>query len=364
MTKDNEIVRKIIHIDMDAFFASIEQRDFPELRNKPVAVGRAAQRGVVAAASYEARKFGVRSAMSSQKALKLCPHLIFQPPRFDVYKEVSRQIMNIFYEYTDLIEPLSIDEAFLDVTTNKKGHTSAIELAKEIKLDIYNATGLYASAGISINKLLAKIASDMDKPNGLYVIKPSAVLPFIESLPIKKFFGVGAKTAEKMNQLGIYFGKDLQAWSLNGLCRQFGKAGIYFYSICRGIDNRPVNNNRVRKSIGIENTLKEDIHSKEEIIDELKKLSLGLWHRIESNKKTGKTLTLKIKYNNFTTTTHSKTYDSDISSSSEIERKLMLLLSEVKITNPIRLLGLSISNLKQESGNEPTHPKQLTIDFD
>ncbi len=358
------MVRKIIHIDMDAFFASVEQRDFPELKGKPVAVGKSSQRGVIAAASYEARKYGIRSAMSSQKAIKLCPQLIFQPHRFDVYKAISKQIMNLLHEYTDLVEPLSIDEAFLDVTSNKKGHTSAIEIAKEIKLRIYQETGLYASAGISINKFLAKIASDMDKPNGLYVIKPKAVLPFIEALPIKKFFGVGAKTGEKMNRLGIYFGKDLQAWSIHGLTKHFGKAGVFFYNISRGIDNRPVNNNRIRKSIGIENTLKNDIHTNDEIINELQTLTMGLWQRIEKANRYGKTLTLKLKYNDFTTSTHSKTLENYIDNVPLLEKLVFQLRKEVVIDKPLRLLGLSISNLHTPSEDHQPIATQLTINFD
>ncbi|GAF01438.1 DNA polymerase IV [Saccharicrinis fermentans] len=227
-------MRKIIHVDMDAFFASVEQRDFPALKGKPVVVGSPSMRGVIAAASYEARKYGVKSAMPSQTALKRCPHLIFQPHRFDVYKAVSAQVMDILHQYTDLVEPLSIDEAFLDVTTNKKNHKSATIIAREIKQQVFEKTQLTASAGISVNKFLAKIASDQDKPNGLFVIKPDEVLPFIEKLSIKDFFGVGKKTAEKMNRLGIFTGKDLQAWSLNGLVKHFGKVGNFYYSISRG----------------------------------------------------------------------------------------------------------------------------------
>ncbi|MGQ1787528.1 DNA polymerase IV [Saccharicrinis sp. GN24d3] len=355
-------VRKIIHIDMDAFFASVEQRDFPELRGKPVVVGSPSPRGVVAAASYEARKFGVKSAMPSKIALKRCPHLIFQPHRFDVYKSVSAQVMDILYEYTDLVEPLSIDEAFLDVTTNKKNHKSATIIAREIKQRVRKETQLTASAGISVNKFLAKIASDQDKPNGLFVIKPDEVLPFIEKLSIRDFFGVGRKTAEKMNKLGIYTGKDLQAWSLNGLVRHFGKAGNFFYSISRGVDNRPVVPNRVRKSVGIENTFGKDLETDAERNDQLGILKTGLWQRVNKSRKFGRTITLKIKFNDFKQITHSKTVLHKIETEEEMSKLVMQLMEEVKFDKKVRLMGLSISNLEGEKTHH--NPVQLTIDFD
>ncbi len=357
-----ESVRKIIHMDMDAFFASVEQRDFPELKGKAVVVGSPSQRGVIAAASYEARKFGVRSAMPSQTALKRCPHLIFQPHRFEVYKAVSAQIMDIFHEYTDLVEPLSIDEAFLDVTTNKKNHKSATIIAREIKQQILEKTGLTASAGISVNKFLAKIASDQDKPNGLFVIKPKEVLPFIEKLPIKDFYGVGKKTAERMNQLGIHTGKDLQMWSLNGLVKHFGKAGYFFYNISRGIDDRPVSPHRVRKSVGIENTFSEDIITEEAIKRELNQLIEGLWKRMQRTHKYGRTLTFKIKFSDFKVHTHSKTYLHKIQSKQLLAETAELLIKEVSFNKKVRLMGLSISNLEDLDTKEDA--VQLTIQFD
>ena len=359
---EDQIVRKIIHIDMDAFFASVEQRDFPELKGKPVVVGSSSQRGVIAAASYEARQYGVRSAMSSQLALKKCPHLIFQNSRFDVYKSVSTQIMNILYDYSDLIEPLSIDEAFVDVTRNKKNLNSATLIAQDIKNRIKEETQLTASAGISVNKFLAKIASDQDKPDGIFVIKPKDVLPFIEQLPVKEFYGVGKKTAERMNQLGIYLGKDLQAWSLNGLVKNFGKAGHFFYSICRGIDERPVVPNRTRKSVGIENTFLQDIKTSEEHNTELESLVDGLWNRMVKTDKFGRTLTLKIKFNDFKQHTYSKTLLYNIDQKEMLASLASTLLHNAVVEKPLRLMGLSISNLISEDDEQI--PYQLTIDFD
>jgi len=359
--QDNQQIRKIIHIDMDAFFASVEQRDFPELRGKPVVVGSPEERGVIAAASYEARKFGIRSAMSSKVAIKKCPHLIFQHHRFEVYKAVSKQVMNILYDYSDLVEPLSIDEAFIDVTLNKKNLNSATLIAKEIKQRIKEETELTASAGISVNKFLAKIASDQDKPNGLFVIKPDDVLPFIENLPVKDFYGVGQKTAERMNQLGIYFGKDLQAWSLNGLVKHFGKAGHFFYYISRGIDDRPVKPNQVRKSVGIENTFQVDLTTDIERSAELDILIDGLWKRLEKSKKHGRTLTMKIKYNDFKQHTYSKTLEYFIDSREKLTAVSKEFYQEITFEKPVRLMGLSISNL---DNNQAFKPYQLTIKFE
>ncbi len=360
-SEDKELIRKIIHVDMDAFFASVEQRDFPELKGKPVVVGSPAQRGVIAAASYEARRYGVKSAMPSKTALKKCPHLIFQPHRFDVYKSISAQILDIYHDYTDLVEPLSIDEAFLDVTTNKKNHKSATLIAQEIKQRILSTTQLTASAGISINKFLAKIASDQDKPNGLYVIKPEEVLPFIEKLPVKDFFGVGKKTAEKMTKLGIYTGKDLQAWSLNGLIKHFGKIGNFFYSISRGIDNRPVVSNRIRKSIGIENTFSNDLETEDQQNEQLEILIDGLWKRMEHSQKYGRTITLKIKFEDFKQVTHSKTILERIIKKEVLYKLAFQLFSEVNFEKKVRLMGLSISNLEELDSKLPV---QLTINFD
>ncbi|WP_075591634.1 DNA polymerase IV [Labilibacter marinus] len=355
-------VRKIIHIDMDAFFASVEQRDFPELKGKAIVVGSPSLRGVIAAASYEARKFGVRSAMPSQTALKKCPQLIFQNHRFDVYKAVSKQVMDILHDYTDLVEPLSIDEAFLDVTTNKKNLRSATLIAQEIRQRIKEETQLTASAGISVNKFVAKIASDQNKPDGVFVIKPNEVVPFIEKLPIKEFFGVGKKTAEKMNKLGIYTGKDLQAWSLNGLVRSFGKVGNFFYSISRGVDDRPVRPNRTRKSVGIENTFYEDLNTDEERLEQLNVLIDGLWNRSARRDIYGRTLTLKVKFSDFIQQTHSKTLLNKLTLKDEIASIAKQLMQEVKFDKKVRLMGLSISNLEGEETN--SQPVQLTIDFD
>lgn len=359
---EKEIVRKIIHMDMDAFFASVEQRDFPELRGKPVVVGSASQRGVIAAASYEARKYGVYSAMPSRTALKKCPHLIFQPHRFDVYNSVSAQVMDIFHDYTDSVEPLSIDEAFLDVTTNKKNHKSATIIAREIKQRIQDETGLTASAGISINKFLAKIASGKNKPNGLFVIKPDQVLSFIEQLPVKDFYGVGKKTAEKMTHLGIFTGKDMQAWSLNGLVKHFGKAGHFFHSICRGVDDRAVIANRARKSVGIENTFDNDLATADERNEELSILLKGLWRRISKTDNFGRTLTLKVKFSDFKQHTFSKTMLHKVESEMELSQIAHGLMEQVEFDRQVRLMGLSVSNLEDDKPNNL--PVQLTIDFD
>ncbi|SMO46397.1 DNA polymerase-4 [Saccharicrinis carchari] len=357
-----EVQRKIIHIDMDAFFASVEQRDFPQLKGKPVVVGSASQRGVIAAASYEARKYGIYSAMPSRTALKKCPHLIFQPHRFDVYKSVSAQVMDILHDYTDKVEPLSIDEAFLDVSTNKKNYRSATLIAREIQQRIEDETKLTASAGISVNKFLAKIASGKNKPNGLFVIKPDQVLPFIEQLPVKEFYGVGKKTSEKMNHLGIFSGKDMQAWSLNGLVKHFGKAGRFFYSICRGQDDRPVVANRTRKSVGIENTYGENLTTLRERTDQLNVLINGLWRRTIRTQMYGRTVTLKIKFNDFKQHTYSKTTVQKIETPDTLSEIAHALLNQVVFDRSVRLMGLSISNL--DDGKHENMPVQLTLDFD
>ncbi len=346
---------------MDAFFASVEQRDFPEFRGKPLAVGGNRERGVVAAASYEARKYGVKSAMSSKMAYIKCPDIIFTKPRFEVYKEVSMQIREIFKSYTDLVEPLSLDEAYLDVTEHKKGPSSATLIAKEIKAAIKSETGLSASAGISVNKFLAKVASDMDKPDGLYVILPDQVMPFIEKLPIEKFFGVGKVTAKKMHQLGIRNGKDLQSFTKIQLNEIFGKSGSYFYNISRGIDNRPVQANRLRKSVGAERTFEQDLMLKDEMLEVLNKLAEQLEGRMLNAKAKGKTLTLKIKYSDFKVITRSKTLNTSISLKSEIIQTANEIFNAVE-SHPkgIRLLGLSISNLDINRTNSNT---QLTLEF-
>jgi DNA polymerase-4 len=355
------VIRKIIHIDMDAFFASIEQRDNPELRGKPVAVGGSSDRGVVAAASYEARVFGVHSAMPSKIAARKCPGLVFVKSRFDVYKADSARIMEIFRDYTDLVEPLSIDEAFLDVTTNKKGIPSATLIAREIKNRIFETTGLTASAGISINKFLAKIASDVDKPNGLFVIKPDAVQDFIGRLAVDDFYGVGPRTARKMHDLGFFKGEDLRNADLQMLIRNFGKAGIFFHQIANGIDDRPVISHRERKSVGIENTFQEDITTKDEMLTQLEILEKGLWERIKKHGVFGKTITLKVKYNDFDQITRSQTFSEPTVNPGQLRAVVRDLLNLASLEKPVRLLGISVSNFppKENSG-----PLQLTIDFD
>lgn len=356
--------RKIIHIDMDAFYASVEQRDHPELRGKPIAVGHADERGVVATASYEARKFGVRSAMSSQKAKRLCPQLIFVPGRMDVYKSISRQIHAIFLEYTDLIEPLSIDEAFLDVTTNKKDILLAVDIAKEIKQRIRKDLDLIASAGISYNKFLAKIASDYRKPDGLCTIHPSQALDFIAKLPIESFWGVGPVTARKMHTLGIHNGAQLRDCSLSMLNRQFGKVGALYYEFARGIDNRQVEPIRIRKSLGCEHTLEKDISLKSSVIIELYHVATELVERLERSGFKGNTLTLKIKFHDFNQISRSITCTQELTSLKKILPLAKQLLKEVEYAdNPIRLIGLTISNPIQKDERPGDIWEQLCLEF-
>ncbi|MFD1630768.1 DNA polymerase IV [Pseudopedobacter beijingensis] len=344
--KEENTYKKIIHIDMDAFYASVEQRDFPEFRGKALAVGGSPDgRGVVATCSYEARQYGVRSAMSSRKALELCPHLIFTRPRFDVYREVSLHIRSIFGRYTDLIEPLSLDEAYLDVTEDKLHIGSAIDIAKKIKENIQEELQLTASAGVSTNKFIAKIASDYQKPDGLTFIGPSKVIPFIETLPIEKFFGVGKVTAAKMKKLGIFTGYDLKQWEESKLIRQFGKAGGFYYNIVRGIDRREVHPNRISKSVGAEDTFENDINDPELLHIELEKLSKRVSQRMTAKNAEGKTITLKVKFADFTQITRSQTltkYISDTDTLLEISKSLLgaIDIEEKKI----RLLGVSLSN--------------------
>lgn len=360
--------RKIIHIDMDAFYASVEQRDNPALKGKPVAVGHAEKRGVVAAASYEARKFGVRSAMSSVKALKLCPQLHFIEGRMEVYKEVSGQIHEIFHRYTDLIEPISLDEAFLDVTYNKKGIELAVDIAREIKRSIREELHLIASAGISYNKFLAKVASDYRKPDGLCTIHPAQAQTFIDRLPIESFWGVGPVTAQKMHTLGVYNGKTLRECSLDMLVRQFGKAGQIYYNFARGIDERTVEPVRIRKSIGCEHTLEKDISTKSSAIIELYHVACELCERLERKDFQGTTLTLKVKFHDFTQITRSVSTAKPFRTLKDILPPAKRLLSGVDYqSHPIRLLGLSISNPKEEQPNELPHQSaqwiQLKLDF-
>jgi len=339
-------VRKIIHIDMDAFFAAVEERDDPELKGKAVAVGYGGNRGVVATANYEARKFGVHSAMASVTAMRKCPQLIFVKPRFEVYKQVSKQIHSIFQEYTPLVEPLSLDEAYLDVTENKLYEKSATQMAEEIKLKIFSQTGLTASAGVSFNKFLAKIASGFQKPNGLTVIPPSKAVAFIEKLDIGKFHGIGRVTAEKMRALGIYSGKELRTWSREKLVKAFGKSGAFYYEIAQLEDYRSVNPDRIRKSIGAENTFMTDLLTVEEMMAELEKIADMVIKRADRASSYGKTMTLKIKFDDFEQITRSKTMMYPIT-----DQKTLLLLAENQLqtmqpfSKGVRLLGLSLSNL-------------------
>ena len=358
--------RKIIHIDMDAFYASVEQLDHPELRGKPVAVGGAAERGVVAAASYEARKFGVRSAMPSKTALRKCPGLIFVKPRFDRYKEISEQIRNIFFEYTDLVEPLSLDEAYLDVTLIKRGLPSATLIAKEIRERIFAETKLTASAGVSYNKFLAKVASDINKPNGMFVVIPSKAQAFIDELEVKKFYGVGKVTAERLNKMGIWFGRDLKRIDKNELVRLFGKAGSYFYDICRGIDNRPVEPWRERKSVGAEETFATDLVYFNDLRTELLAVADILWRRIEKSEVKAKTLTLKFKYADFEQHTRSITISEHFGNKTQLEEEaIKLMTKEGGFLKGVRLLGLTVSNFRAEEAEkeEAAKPVQLVIDF-
>lgn len=355
-------IRKIIHVDMDAFYASIEQRDNPFYRGKPIAVGYSGPRGVVAAASYEARKYGVRSAMASSTAKTLCPHLIFVQGRMNQYKAVSQEIMEIFYEYTDLVEQLSIDEAYLDITENKKNNRSGTLIAREIKKKIRDKTGLTASAGVSVNKFLAKIASDMDKPDGLYVITDKEAVQFVESLNIEKFWGVGKVTAQKMHSLGIFTGSDLKRFSESELIRHFGKAGITYYENARAIDKREVVPFRIRKSIGAENTFSIDIDDKEELLSRITDIAVEVWRRLSKKEFYGRTVTLKVKYFDFESITRSITLPDFIYDFDTLLKSSQNLFEEIcPVWKKIRLMGISVSNPGQIEG--PEEYIQLKIDF-
>jgi DNA polymerase-4 len=354
--------RKIIHIDMDAFYASVEQMDNPDLKGKPIAVGGSKLRGVVAAASYEARKFGVRSAMPSSTAARLCPDLIFVRPRFERYQEISSKIKAIFHEYTDLVEPLSLDEAFLDVTTNKKGIPSATLLAKEIRERIFMEVGLTASAGISINKFTAKIASDVNKPNGQLTVPPAEVEPFLEKLPIERFFGIGKVTAAKMKELGVRSGKELKKKSMTFLTQHFGKQGSHFYNIVRGIHLSQVKPDRIRKSFAVENTYFSDIHSKREILEKLEEIAFDLERRMEKRSIAGKCVSIKIKYSDFTTLTRAKTITEYMWNKSDFFPLVETLIDQLELEKPVRLLGISLSKLNTEE-TESDQSKQLTLQF-
>jgi DNA polymerase-4 len=358
--------RKIIHVDMDAFFASVEQLDQPELRGIPLAVGGGGKRGVVAAASYEARAFGVRSAMSGIIASRLCPQLIFVPPRFERYKEVSAQISTIFRQHTDLVEPLSLDEAYLDVTHHKKGNPSASLIASEIRTEILKLTGLHASAGISINKFVAKIASDINKPNGQKTIPPEEVLSFLENLDIRKFFGIGKVTADKMYGLGIFTGADLKLKSEDFLETHFGKSGRYFYRAVRGVHHSEVSPERIQKSVGAERTFNENISSEVFLEGKIIALAEELSKRLGRSKLSGKTITLKLKYADFNTQTRSKTLPYFIVNKDLIIAAATELLYQEVLSNSVRLLGISmgkLNNEKKEAIKGPPVSVQLNIDF-
>ena len=338
--------RKIIHVDMDAFYASVEQRDDPELRGKPVAVGGSRERGVVAAASYEARKFGVRSAMPSVTARRQCPDLIFVKPRFDVYKAISQQIREVFAEHTAIIEPLSLDEAYLDVTENIQSIPLARDIALAIRAKIREVTGLNASAGISYNKFLAKLASDHRKPNGQYVIAPEMGPAFVETLPVGKFHGIGPATAAKMHALGLRTGLDIRNQTLPFLEAHFGKSGTYYYWISRGIDDRPVRANRIRKSVGAENTFSADLVEFEAMAVELQPLIDKVWRHCAEKGTRGRTVTLKVKFNDFEIITRSRSVAIAVSNREDLKQLTVALLqNEMPLPKPVRLLGVSLSAL-------------------
>ena len=364
----SEHYRKIIHVDMDAFYASVEQMDNPELKGKPLAVGGSEVRGVVSAASYEARKFGVRSAISGIQAKKLCPDLIFVRPRFDRYKEISKKIRKIFHDYTDLVEPLSLDEAYLDVTENKKGNPSATLIAQEIRKRIFEEVGLTASAGISVNKFVAKIASDYNKPNGQKTVNLDEVEAFLEKLDIKKFYGVGKVTTEKMYQLGIFTGYDLKQKPLEYLEKQFGNSGFHYYQICRGFHNSAVKPNRKIKSVGAERTFGENLSSEIFMEERLQSIAKELEKRLQKSKISGKTITLKIKYSDFTLQTRGKTLPYFVSNKNIILDVAKDLLYQERLRNSVRLLGISIHNLNNEEKTKTELPQksvsvQLKFEF-
>lgn len=338
--------RKIIHIDMDAFYAAVEQRDFPEYLGKPIVVGGSPDgRGVVATASYEARQFGIHSAMSARKAIQLCPHALFVRPRFDAYKSVSVSIREIFSRYTDLIEPLSLDEAYLDVTEDKLQIGSALEIAQQIKDAIKNELHLTASAGVSNNKFIAKIASDMNKPDGLTFIGPSKVKAFMEKLPVERFFGVGKVTADRMKKMGFHTGADLKKLSEQELVRKFGKTGKFYYKIVRGIDERAVQPHRLTKSLGAEDTFEQDLEHIPEMITELEQLAEKVTERLERSKLKGKTLTLKIKFNDFKQITRNQSFANPIGDYPAIMAAAKDLLIKADVADrKVRLLGISLSN--------------------
>lgn len=345
--------RKIIHVDMDAFYASVEQRDNPDLRGKPVAVGGSRERGVVAAASYEARKFGVRSAMPSVTAKRQCPDLIFVKPRFEVYKAVSQQIREIFAEHTPVIEPLSLDEAYLDVTENLQQIPLARDVALAIRARIKEVTGLNASAGISYNKFLAKLASDHRKPNGQYVITPETGPAFVETLPVGKFHGIGPATSARMNALGIFTGLDMRNQTLEFMQANFGKSGAYYYWISRGVDHREVRASRIRKSVGAETTFSQDLTAFDAMAAELQPLIDKVWRHCADKGSRGRTVTLKVKFNDFQIITRSRSVPVAVASRDDLERlSVALLQNEMPVRKPVRLLGVSLSSLQGDDEDE------------
>ena len=366
MSEENPtIVRKIIHVDMDAFYASVEQRDFPEYRGKPLVVGgKPDSRGVVATASYEARQYGIRSAMSCSKAYQLCPTAIFVYPRFDAYSSVSKSIREIFSRYTDIIEPLSLDEAYLDVTEDKLGIGSAIDIAQSIKDAIKSELNLTASAGVSVNKFIAKIASDMNKPDGLTFIGPSKIESFMEKLPVEKFFGVGKVTAARMKAMQINTGADLKKLTEQQLIAQFGKTGKFYYRVVRGIDERAVQSNRETKSVGAEDTMKEDTNEDAVMHALLQQISVTVANRLEKYQLKGKTVTLKIKFENFKQITRSKSFSNPISKAETIYTEAIKLLAEADIGfTKVRLLGITLSRFYDDVAHEKPDDTQLEFDF-
>jgi len=361
---DSQAPKKILHIDMDAFYASVEQLDNPELREKPIAVGGGSERGVVAAASYEARKYGVRSAMSGVLARKNCPNLIFVKPRFSRYKEISKMIRTIFYEYTDLVEPLSLDEAFLDVTENKKNNPSATLIAEEIREKIFVTVGLRASAGISNSKFVAKIASDINKPNGQKTIAPEEVEAFLEELPIEKFFGIGKVTASKMYQLGIFKGNDLKEKSKDFLIKHFKNSGAHYYQLVRGLYQSEVRPNRIQKSVATEHTFSKNLTSEIFMMQRLEAIAEELESRLLKSKIAGKTITLKIKYSDFSLQTRSKTLPFFVKDKNILLETVKQLLFQEKVKESVRLLGISVSNLNNTSDkDEKVMDIQLKFEF-
>ena len=349
---------------MDAFYASVEQMDNPDLIGKPLAVGGSGERGVISAASYEARKYGIYSAMSGNLARKKCKHLIFVKPRFKRYNEISKQIKNIFYDYTDLVEPLSLDEAYLDVTQNKKNNPSATLIAKEIRERIYNEVGLRASAGISSSKFIAKIASDINKPNGQKTILPEEIIPFLEKLPIEKFYGIGKVTAARMYNLGVFNGMDLKSKSEEFLIKHFNKSGAYYYKLVRGIHTSQVKPNRIRKSIAAEHTFTKNLTSEVYILEQLKWVADEIENRLKKAKVAGKTITLKIKYSDFTQQTRSKTLPFFVKDKALVLETVKELLYQNPLKDSVRLIGISVTNLNINSKKkEKVMNMQLKFDF-